>query len=169
MPIVPVPPITDGRPSQWDDGQGIRPTDGGSYEVWGSLTLPKYPASYTIPEGVTLTIPDARSLNIPEGITLTNHGTITGDGRLEGVGTLTGDGVVTVSLNLFYDLAEYTVTVETEGQGTASASPASAAMGETVTLTADAASGYYFKGWEAVAGGVIMNGGRFIMPGKMWS
>lgn len=158
--------FTDGRPSQWDDGQGIRPTDGGSYEVWGSLTLPKYPASYTIPEGVTLTIPDARSLNIPEGITLTNHGTITGDGRLEGVGTLTGDGVVTVSLNLFYDLAEYTVTVETEGQGTASASPASAAMGEIVTLTADAASGYYFKGWEAVAGGVIMNGGRFIMPGE---
>lgn len=39
-------------------------------------------------------------------------------------------------------------------------------MGETVTLTADAASGYYFKGWEAVAGGVIMNGGRFIMPGE---
>lgn len=63
--------FTDGRPSQWDDGQGIRPTDGGSYEVWGSLTLPKYPASYTIPEGVTLTIPDARSLNIPEGVTLT--------------------------------------------------------------------------------------------------
>lgn len=111
----------------------------------GAADLPKYPASYTIPEGVTLTIPDARSLNIPEGVTLTNHGTITGDGRLEGVGTLTGDGVVTVSLNLFYDLVEYTVTVETEGQGTASASPASAAMGETVTLTADAAQRLLFQ------------------------
>lgn len=69
-----------------------------------------------------------------------------------------------VTLKLYYDLTVFTVTVETSGNGTASASPASATMGQTVTLTANAASGYHFVKWEVVSGGIVLNGNTFTMP-----
>lgn len=69
-----------------------------------------------------------------------------------------------VTLKLYYDLTVFTVTVETSGNGTASASPASATMGQTVTLTANAASGYHFVKWEIVSGGIVLNGNTFTMP-----
>lgn len=69
-----------------------------------------------------------------------------------------------VTLKLYYDLTVFTVTVETSGNGTASASPASATMGQTVTLTAKAASGYHFVKWEVVSGDIVLNGNIFTMP-----
>lgn len=126
--------LTNGRPGDGDDGQGIRPNDDGSYEVWGSLTLPEYPASYTIPAGVTLTIPDNTGLEIPSRVTLINHGTITGDGTLKGGGTLTGDGVVTVASNEFQSDSDLTLTIE-GGTGGGSA-PYTAAYGSAITLKA---------------------------------
>lgn len=69
-----------------------------------------------------------------------------------------------VTLKLYYDLTVFTVTVETSGNGTASASPASATMGQTVTLTANAASGYHFVKWEIVSGDITLNGNTFTMP-----
>lgn len=69
-----------------------------------------------------------------------------------------------VTLKLYYDLTVFTVTVETSGNGTASASPASATMGQTVTLTANAASGYHFVKWEVVSGDIVLNGNTFTMP-----
>lgn len=69
-------------------------------------------------------------------------------------------------LKLYYDLMEFTVTVETEGQGTAFASPASAMVGESITLTASADSDYRFKAWEVVAGGISISGNQFVMPAE---
>ena len=52
---------------------------------------------------------------------------------------------------------KYRVMVEKEGNGTVSASPDSAAQGETITLTATPDTGYRFKEWEVVSGGVTLN------------
>ena len=60
----------------------------------------------------------------------------------------------------------YTVTVENDGNGSASASSATATMGEEVTLTATPNSGYHFKKWEVVSGGVTINDNKFIMPAE---
>ena len=60
----------------------------------------------------------------------------------------------------------YTVTVQTEGSGTASASPASAEAGTEITLTAVPDSGYHFKEWQVVSGGVTISDDKFTMPGE---
>lgn len=140
----------NGGPGNGDDGQGIRPNGDGGYVVLGApkddhgndrlLTLPNYPARYTIPEGVTLTIPDNTGLEIPSRVTLINHGTITGDGGLEGNGTLTGDGVVTVAYNEFQSESDLTLTIE-GGTGGGS-DPYTAAYGSAITLKAEAKSKY---------------------------
>ncbi len=71
-----------------------------------------------------------------------------------------------VTLKLFYGLNVYLVTVESDGHGSASASSASATMGETVTLTAKADSGYRFKAWEVVSGAVTIVDDQFTMPAE---
>ena len=59
---------------------------------------------------------------------------------------------------------EYTVTVTTEGGGTASASPAKAAAGTEITLTATPNTGYHFKEWQVISGGVTIKDNKFLMP-----
>ena len=59
---------------------------------------------------------------------------------------------------------EYTVTVTTEGNGTASASPAKAAAGTEITLTATPDTGYHFKTWQVMSGGVTIKDDKFNMP-----
>ena len=71
-----------------DDGQGIRPGEGGTYTVYGNLTLP---CDITIPEGATVTIPNGASLTVPEGVELTNNGTI----QKQDGGSFINDGTVT--------------------------------------------------------------------------
>ena len=59
---------------------------------------------------------------------------------------------------------EYTVTVTTEGGGTASASPAKAVAGAEITLTATPNTGYHFKEWQVISGGVAIENNKFLMP-----
>ena len=59
---------------------------------------------------------------------------------------------------------EYTVTVKTDGNGTASASPAKAVAGEEITLSATPKTGYHFKEWEVISGGVTIKDDKFLMP-----
>ena len=59
---------------------------------------------------------------------------------------------------------EYTVTVTTEGGGTASASPAKAVAGAEITLTATPNTGYHFKEWQVISGGVTIKDDKFTMP-----
>ncbi|MBE6884326.1 MAG: leucine-rich repeat domain-containing protein, partial [Ruminococcaceae bacterium] len=57
----------------------------------------------------------------------------------------------------------YTVTVTNDGNGTGAATPASAAEGEEVTLTATPNTGYKFKEWQVVSGGVTVAEDKFTM------
>ena len=59
---------------------------------------------------------------------------------------------------------EYSVTVSTDGNGTAMADKTSAAAGTVVTLTATPKSGYHFKQWQVVTGGVTIKDSKFTMP-----
>lgn len=77
-----------------DDGQGIRPAEGGTYTVYGDLTLP---CDITIPQRATVTIPEGASLTVPEDVTLTNKGTITGAGSVTVNGDVSGSGSMSVT------------------------------------------------------------------------
>ena len=59
---------------------------------------------------------------------------------------------------------EYTVTVTNDGNGTASASPAKAVAGTAIALTATPNTGYHFKEWEVMSGGVSIENNKFLMP-----
>ena len=59
---------------------------------------------------------------------------------------------------------EYSVTVSTDGSGTAMADKTSAAAGTVVTLTATPKSGYHFKQWQVITGGVTIKDNKFTMP-----
>ena len=59
---------------------------------------------------------------------------------------------------------EYTVTVKTDGNGTASASPAKAVAGTAIALTAMPNTGYRFKEWAVMSGGVTIKDNKFTMP-----
>ena len=58
----------------------------------------------------------------------------------------------------------YTVTVSNDGNGTGTASPSTAAAGTTITLTATPKTGYHFKEWEVISGGVTIKDDKFTMP-----
>ena len=61
------------------------------------------------------------------------------------------------------DSSTYTVTVQNDGNGTASADVTSGAAGTTVTLTATPSSGYQFKEWQVVSGGVTITSDKFTI------
>lgn len=59
---------------------------------------------------------------------------------------------------------KFTVTVKTDENGTAFASPAKAAAGTKIALTAAPNSGYHFKQWQVIRGGVAIKDDKFTMP-----
>jgi hypothetical protein len=59
---------------------------------------------------------------------------------------------------------EFTITVKTDGNGTASASHAKAVVGTEITLNATPNTGYHFKEWEVISGGVTIKDDKFTMP-----
>ena len=63
-------------------------------------------------------------------------------------------------------LIEYSVTAKGDGNGTASASPAKAVAGTEITLSAKADSGYHFKEWQVVKGGMTITNNKFTMPAE---
>lgn len=58
---------------------------------------------------------------------------------------------------------EYMISVSNDGHGKASASPEFAATGMTVTLTAVPDTGYRFKEWQVLYGGVKISGNKFTV------
>lgn len=58
----------------------------------------------------------------------------------------------------------YAVTVTTDGNGTASADLAAAAAGTNISLSATPNTGYHFKEWQVVSGGVTIKDDKFTMP-----
>ena len=59
---------------------------------------------------------------------------------------------------------EFTITVKTDGNGTASASHAKAVVGTEIRLTATPNTGYHFKEWQVISGGVTIKNNKFTMP-----
>ena len=110
---------------------------------------------------------------LPDGLKLDeNTGGISGEPPAEGTATFTvkaensgGSDTKELSITITKDApAEYTVTVTTEGSGTASASHAKAVAGTEITLTAMPDTGYRFKEWEIISGGVAITNNKFTMP-----
>ena len=58
----------------------------------------------------------------------------------------------------------YAVTVTTDGNGTASADPSTAVAGAGINLSAAPNTGYRFKEWQVISGGVTIENDRFTMP-----
>ena len=58
----------------------------------------------------------------------------------------------------------YTVTVSNDGNGTGTATPSTAAAGKEITLTTTPKTGYHFKEWQVISGGVTIKDDKFIMP-----
>ena len=58
----------------------------------------------------------------------------------------------------------YNITVTDDGNGTGTASPATSEAGMEITLRATPNTGYHFKEWQVVSGGVTITDNRFIMP-----
>ena len=59
---------------------------------------------------------------------------------------------------------EHTVTVTNDGNGTGTAAPSTAAAGTEITLTATPNTGYHFKEWQVISGGVTIKDNKFTMP-----
>lgn len=61
----------------------------------------------------------------------------------------------------------YAINVQNDGHGTASADASSATAGTEITLTATANSGYQFKEWQVISGGVTVSDNKFTMPANI--
>ena len=59
---------------------------------------------------------------------------------------------------------EFTITVTSGDNGTASASHAKAVVGTEIRLTATPNTGYHFKEWQVMSGGVTIKDDKFLMP-----
>jgi hypothetical protein len=71
--------------------------------------------------------------------------------------------VVATAIYEVLPVSEYTITVQNDGNGTASANFNSAAEGAEITLTATPGSGYRFKEWQVISGGVTIVNNKFNM------
>ena len=110
-------------------------------------------------------LPDGLSLNKDSGKI---SGTPTADGTAKFTVTAensAGSDTKELSITITKDApTEHAVTVTTEGGGTASASPAKAVAGTEITLTATPKTGYHFKEWQVISGGVTIKDDKFLMP-----
>ena len=111
--------------------------------------------------------------NLPTGLSLNvDTGEISGTPTADGIAKFTvkatnsaGSDTKELSITIFKAApTEYTVTVTNDGNGTASASPAKAVVGTEITLTATPNTGYRFKEWQVISGGVSIENNKFLMP-----
>ena len=110
---------------------------------------------------------------LPKGLTLKQTtGEISGTPTAEETATFTvralnsvGNDKKELSITITNaPAAEHTITVTTAGGGTASASSTSATAGTEIRLTATPKTGYHFKEWEVISGGVTIKDDKFLMP-----
>ncbi len=70
----------------------------------------------------------------------------------------------TVTVKAIFEKTAYDIILQNDGNGEATASVASATIGDEVTLTATAKTGYQFKEWEVISGGITITNNKFTMP-----
>ena len=110
---------------------------------------------------------------LPKGLTLKQTtGEISGTPTAEETATFTvralnsvGNDKKELSITITNaPAAEHTVTVTNDGNGTGAATPSTAAAGTEITLTATPNTGYHFKEWQIISGGVTIKDNKFTMP-----
>ena len=102
---------------------------------------------------VTLTATANEGNRFKSWLVVSGNGTI--DDPLSATTTfIVGDSDVVIQA--VFEKVPRTITLTTDGNGTASASVNAGFVGTTVTLTATPNSGYQFKSWEVISGGVTI-------------
>ncbi len=139
------------------DGALIKKTDVISIPQNASLSIGEE-GTKILGEVDGITVEDDEALRLPAGTEIVNA-----DGTHRTIGE--GGGKITLEGDVF-DSSVYSVTVENDGNGTASASPDSAAEGTEITLTAAPNSGYRFKEWQVISGGVRIANNSFTMSAE---
>ena len=74
--------------------------------------------------------------------------------------TVTAD----ITVKALWENTHYGITVTSNGYGTAFASLDKAVAGTEITLTATPNTGYHFKEWQVISGGVTIKDDKFTMP-----
>ena len=74
--------------------------------------------------------------------------------------TVTAD----VTVKALWENTRYDITVTNDGNGTGTAGPSTAATGTEITLSATPNTGYRFKEWQVISGGVTITNNKFTMP-----
>ena len=148
---------------------GLVSTDSGkSYILRGDYTLSQ---DLTIASDGSLTVAEGAKLTVAEGATLTNEGTLTNDGTIDGSvvneGTLVNDGAIAGPLvNDGSVYSKGTLPADMSGTGTVyrqhvtvngGTGSGNYDAGSPVTITADAPEdGKMFTGWTVELGGVAL-------------
>ena len=167
------------------DGSGVSYTDEQSVTVSGDMTLyaqwKQNPRQVTVTTdgngtvsvepnpavpgaGVVLKVTPAEGYELDE--LKVNNGAVTVSQNEDGTYTFKmpdEDAAVTATFKQIEDTVSYTVTITNDGNGTGSANPASGETGTEVTLSAAPKSGYQFKEWQVVSGGVTVENDKFTI------
>lgn len=122
---------------------GAKARAGGSITIDGTLTAPAY---IQFADDVTTTIDGYLATTTKPGYRTYQH---------ETAGTVWIKGEMPATT--------HTITVQNDGNGTASADFNSAAEGAEITLDAVPNSGYRFKEWQVISGGVTIVNNKFNM------
>ena len=132
--------------------------------------VPAYTVTYKVANGtwsdgstadITETVVEGSSpSSIPEGM-LASSGYEKGEWDTDpSTASISADTTFTYS---FKAIPTYTVTVQNDGNGTATADVTSGPKGTEVSLTATPSSGYLFKEWQVVSGGVTITDNKFTI------
>ncbi len=71
---------------------------------------------------------------------------------------------ISTAITVTIPIAKYTITIDNDGNGTASANVTESVAGSKVSLTATANTGYEWKEWQVISGGVTITNDSFVMP-----
>ena len=155
-------PVAGEKPSI----NGITVTSSNADKIERALVLWKFDISYVAGQEYSTTV----YLEPKEGVTFADDMKLKVNGKVVDLAKKDTDGSVQFLVKITaVDSStpaptEYNVTVTSGGNGTASADFTKATAGKVITLTANADSGYHFKEWQVVKGGVTIKDNKFKMP-----
>ena len=103
-----------------------------------------------------VTVVEGKTINLPENAFTAPEGYVFARWEVGRPGEVYGVSCTQTIKAVWAEATNYAITVTTDGNGTAAASVASAFSGSLITLAAIPNSGYQFKQWQVIAGGVIL-------------
>ena len=143
--------VTNTSGSQAINANGDITILSGTIEAHNASGAPVITTSTTATNNGTIIIPASHEISFPTDAKIDSSG----DLILLGDGSLAHDVIISPK--------NFTITVTNDGNGTASAPASTGISGDTITLTATPASGYQFKEWQVVSGGVTVTNDSFTI------